>query len=53
MGDNIKSEGEDYMNPVCIIFGLIFILAGILFATGKFNKYIGEIKNLTEEEKMR
>lgn len=39
------------MNITCILFGLLFIGFGILFAMGKLHEFITPWKSLSEQEK--
>ena len=39
------------MNATCIIFGLLFIAFGILFAMGKLHKIITPWNSLSQQEK--
>ena len=39
------------MNIICILFGTIFIVTGILFATGKLHTHIKAWKRMSEDEK--
>lgn len=39
------------MNFSCIVFGITFIAAGIIFAIGKWHIHLSAWKNMTEEEK--
>lgn len=41
------------MNAVCILYGILFTGAGVLFATGKLHGYIRAWKQMPEEEKAR
>ena len=41
------------MNFTCIFFGIIFLITGILFATGKLHEHITAWKNMPIEEKRR
>ena len=39
------------MNVICIIFGMIFAAAGVLFAFGKLHPHLSAWKNMAQEEK--
>ena len=39
------------MNIPCLIFGIIFLVAGLLFVCGKLHIFIGAWKKMPEEEK--
>ena len=41
------------MNFTCIMFGIIFLITGILFAAGKLHKHITAWKNMPGDEKRR
>ena len=41
------------MNFTCIIFGIIFLITGILFAAGKLHNHITAWKNMPDDEKRR
>ena len=41
------------MNAVCIIFGLVFIAAGILFAQGRLHVRLKAWKMMSDEERQR
>ena len=39
------------MNLTCILFGIIFMIAGFMFACGKGHIYFSSWKNISQEEK--
>lgn len=39
------------MNYSCVFFGLLFIIAGILFACGKLHTHLAAWKQMPEDEK--
>ena len=39
------------MNVTCIFFGVIFTIAGFMFACGKGHIHLSSWKNMTQEEK--
>ena len=39
------------MNIVCVLYGILFSGAGVLFATGKLHGYISAWKQMPEDEK--
>ena len=39
------------MNVTCIFFGIIFTIAGFMFACGKGHIHLSSWKNMTQEEK--
>ena len=49
----MKEKGGYSMNFTCIFFGMIFLIAGILFAAGKLHGYISAWRNMPMEEKRK
>ena len=39
------------MNITCIVFGIIFLITGVLFALGLLHRYLNAWKKMPDEEK--